>query len=73
MDYQRNQRQNNGGNRPNNSSNLGNRNMNQSTNAASGAAPLMGNMNMQAEILFLKQEAAYSRNAIFSLEVDFVS
>lgn len=81
MDYQqRNQRHNNGGNsqnRPatmsNNSSTVGNRNsMGQSTNAGAGGGPLMGNMSVQADLLFLKQEAAFSRNAIFSLEVVFI-
>jgi len=72
MDYQqRNARHGNGGtqNRAGlNSSSTVRSPMNQSSNAATGAGPLMGNMNVQAELLFLKQEAAYSRNAIFSLE-----
>jgi hypothetical protein len=73
MDYQqqRNQRSGNGSSQNrtqmNNTSAPPSRNtMNQS--GGNGGGPMMGNPNVQAEILFLKQEAAFNRNAIFSLE-----
>lgn len=70
MDYQRNQRS--GNDSSQNRSQMNNtssappsrNNMNQ----GGSGGPMLGNPNVQAEILFLKQEAAFSRNAIFALE-----